>query len=84
MQVGLPRHKQFLVCQTYREWQLLNQTDSSSKSIPAQLGRWVIFLDQWERALSSGLEVVVCGDMNINHMDWGLPSSRQSGQTKKM
>ena len=84
MQVGLPRHKQFLVCQTYREWQLLNQTDSSSKSIPAQLGRWVIFLDQWERALSSGLEVVVCGDMNINHMDWGLPSSRQSGQTKKL
>ena len=84
MQVGLPRHKQFLVFQTYREWQLLNQADSSSKNIPAQLGRWVTFLDQWERALSSGLEVVVCGDMNINHLDWGLASNRQSGQTKKM
>ena len=45
MQVGLPRHKQFLVCQTYREWQLLNQADSSSKNIPAQLSRWVTFLD---------------------------------------
>ena len=26
----------------------------------------------------------MCGDMNINHLDWGLPSNRQSGQTKKM
>ena len=24
MHVGLPRHKQILVCQTYREWQLLH------------------------------------------------------------
>ena len=84
MQVGLPRHKQILVCQTYREWQLLHQDDSSSKSIAAQLSRWVIFLDQWERALNSGLEVVVCGDMNINHLDWALPRNRQSGQTKKL
>ena len=49
MQVGLPRHKQILVCQTYREWQLLHQTDNSSKSVPAQLSRWVMFLDQWEK-----------------------------------
>ena len=69
MQVGLPRHKQILVCQTYREWQLLHQADTSSKSVAAQLDRWIMFLDQWERALDSGLEVVVCGDMNINHLD---------------
>ena len=48
MQVGLPRQKQFLVCQIYREWQLLGQNDSSSKTVPAQLARWIIFLDQWK------------------------------------
>ena len=84
VQVGLPRQKQFLVCQTYREWQLLGQNDSSSKTIPAQLGRWATFLDQWERALQSGMEVIVCGDMNLNHLDWGLPKNRQSGQTRKL
>ena len=84
LQVGLPRQKQFLVCQTYREWQLLGQPDSSSKTIPAQLGRWVTFLDQWERALQTGMEVIVCGDMNLNHLDWGLSRNRQSGQTRKL
>ena len=61
MQVGLPRHKQILVCQTYREWQLLHQADTSSKNIGPQLDRSVMFLNQWERALLSGMEVVVCG-----------------------
>jgi hypothetical protein len=84
MQVGLPRQKQILVCQTYREWQLLHQQDTFSKSIEAQLSRWVHFLEQWERALDTGLEVIVLGDMNINHLDWALPSSRQSNQTKKL
>ena len=46
LEVGLPRHKKFLVCQTYREWQLLNQNDQSSLTVPEQLTRWNIFLDQ--------------------------------------
>ena len=41
-------------------------------------------MDQWQRALNTGLEVVVCGDMNINHLDWAVPSNRQSSQTKKL
>ena len=57
LEVGMPRHKKFLVCQTYREWQLLNQgTDHSSQAIPQQLSRWLEFLDQWEIALSSQLD----------------------------
>ena len=84
IQVGLPRQKQILVCQTYREWQLLHQPDHTSKNIPAQLQRWIMFLDQWEKALNTGLEVVVSGDMNINHLDWAVPSNRQSSQTKKL
>ena len=33
MEVGLPRCKKFLVCQTYREWKLLKQKDKSSLSL---------------------------------------------------
>ena len=50
----------------------------------ALLDRWIMFLDQWERALDSGLEVVVCGYMNINHLEWSAPCTRQSSQTKKL
>ena len=57
LEVGLPRHKKFLVCQAYREWQLLHQgDDSSSQSVAMQMSRWSEFLDQWERALATGLE----------------------------
>ena len=55
LEVGLPRHKKFLVCQTYREWQLLNQGhDNSSLAVTEQLARWTDFLDQWEKALNTG------------------------------
>ena len=84
MEVGLPRHKKFLVGQTYREWQLPNQRgDKASLTVPEQLRRWTVFLDQWERALDSGLEVHLLGDLNINHCNWtdtDLPSSNQTSK----
>ena len=47
LEVGLPNHKRFLVSQSYREWQYTNQRgDKRSGSIPEQLTRWLIFLDQ--------------------------------------
>ena len=67
LELGLPRKKKFLVCQLYREWQYLGQADNSSRSIPEQLARWSIFLNQWKRALDSGKEVIVMGDFNLNH-----------------
>ena len=88
LEVGLPRHKRFLVCQTYREWQLLNQgQDNSSLAVPEQLARWAEFLEQWENALNTGLEVHTLGDMNINHLNWtdqSLPSSNQSQKLKSL
>ena len=84
MQVGLPKQKQILVCQTYREWQLLGQQDGSSKSINAQMNRWIVFLDQWEQAIETGLEVIVTGDININHLDWSASPGMQSSQTVKL
>ena len=55
LEVGLPGHKKFLVNQSYREWQ--QKGSRHSNSIPEQLARWLTFLEQWERALSTGLEV---------------------------
>ena len=84
MEVGLPRQKKFLVGQTYREWQLPNQADRMSLSVPEQLSRWLVFLDQWERALDSGLEVHLLGDLNINHCNWTDPNLPTSNQTSKL
>ena len=87
MEVGLPRCKKFIVGQTYREWQLLNQADKSSLTVAEQLSRWTTFLGQWERALNTGLEVHVLGDMNINHLNWtdqSLPSSNQTHRLRSL
>ena len=84
MEVGLPRHKKFIVGQTYREWQLPNQPDKTSLTVPEQLGRWMIFLDQWEKALDSGLEVHLLGDLNINHCNWTNPNLPASNQTSRL
>ena len=87
MEVGLPRQKKFLVCQAYREWQLLGQADRTSLSIPEQLNRWTVLLDQWERALDTGLEVHLLGDLNINHCNWtntNLPASNQTTKLKSL
>ena len=48
------------------------------------MNRWIIFLDQWERALDTGMEVIVTGDMNLNHLDWTSPPATQSSQTTKL
>ena len=81
MEVGLTHHKKFLVCQAYREWQLLGQADRSSLSVPENLNRWTVLLDQWERVLDTGLEVHLLGVLNINHCNWtdtSLPTSNQT------
>ena len=46
----------------------MGQASSDSGSIPEQLVRWLMFLDQWESALASGKEVIVLGDVNLDHM----------------
>ena len=84
-EVGLPNHKRFLVSQSYREWQYTNQGGNRiSNSIPEQLSRWLIFLDQWEAALATGMEVHCLGDMNINHCNWTQSDLSRTNQTYKL
>ena len=77
LELGLPGKKKFLVCQLYREWQYMGQTDDISRSIPQQMARWLMFLDQWERALQSGKEVIVMGDTNLNHLKFNEAGQMQ-------
>ena len=82
LEVGLPRHKKFLVCQSYREWQ--QKGARSSNSIPEQLTRWLTFLEQWEGALATGMEVHSAGDLNLNHCNWTDPNLPRSNQSYKL
>ena len=58
------------MCHAYREWRHLNQGNNSSATISAQLERWLLFLDQWERALLEDKEVLVAMDANIDFLKW--------------
>ena len=80
LEVGFPGRARFLVCNIYRDWQYLGQADHSSLEISEQLARWIIFLEQWERALDTGKEVVVMGDFNLDFLSFNrtdLPSPSQ-------
>ena len=70
LELGLPNKKKFLICQLYREWRYMGQADRGeySNTSEQQMRRWVIFIDQWERALATGKEVIVMGDCNIDHL----------------
>ena len=71
IECGLPRKRKLIVCNLYREWQYLGQgDDKSSLDINNQLARWLIFIDQFERALATGLEVYCMGDVNIDFLTW--------------
>ena len=46
------------------------QNDNISSTIDAQLDRWLMFIDQWERALVEDKEVIVAMDANIDFLKW--------------
>ena len=79
LELGLPKQKKILVANFYREWQYLHQgNDNASLTIPAQLARWVSFLDQWEVAIMEDKEVHCMGDANIDFLKWR--DTRQPGE----
>ena len=87
LELGLPRQRKILIATFYREWQHLNQSDQSSKSVQAQLERWCNFLTKWEVALSEGKEVIVMGDINLDFLKWtrtDLASSDNSVRLKPL
>ena len=86
LELGHPRQKKILVCQLYRDWAYLGQSDAISGSTQAQLTRWLEFLSQWEAALSENKEVVVLGDCNLNFLTFNEACSDHvaDAQTNKL
>ena len=88
LECGLSNQKSFLVCVGYRQWRLLGQSNSESASVPAQLARWTVFLDMWERAMQEDKEVIVTLDANIDHLTWrqqdSLPQHSSSVKLKSL
>ena len=85
VEVGLPNKRKILIGNVYREWGYMRQDDPLlSRDMSEQMSRWVTFLGQWERALAEGKEVIVLGDMNMNHLDWTKDDNTACNQTKKL
>ena len=85
IEAGLPHKKKILIANVYREWGYLRQTDPlKSRDLAEQLNRWIIFLDQWERALCEGKEVLVTGDVNIDQMNWCKDDVEAPSQIRKL
>ena len=85
IECGLPNKRKFLVCNLYREWQYLGQgRDNTSRDIQQQLSRWIIFIDQFERALGSGMEVYCLGDVNLDFLTWTKTDLEPEHKTNKL
>ena len=68
LEVGLPYKRKILMCHAYREWKHMAQGDNSFATLNAQLERWLMFLDQWERALLDDKEVIMAMDAHIDFL----------------
>ena len=88
LELGMPRQKKIIVGNVYREWQHMGQgPNNTTGSIAAQLQRWIIFIDMWEKALGEGKEVLVLGDINIDFLKWtqsNLPVNDSSVRLKQL
>ena len=47
-----------------------NFNSSSHLSYLPENSRWITFLEQWERALDTGKEVIVMGDFNLDFLNF--------------
>ena len=84
LEVGLKRQKKFLVSNIYREWKYLEQLTDESGLVTAQLARWKTFLQKWEEAISSNLEIHVLGDINLNFLDFYKQTSVAGSNSNRL
>ena len=81
----MPNKKKFLVCNLSREWQYLGQgEDRSTRDIQHQLARWLVFIDQFERALDTGMEIHCLGDVNLDFLTWTKSDLDPAHKTVKL
>ena len=86
LQVGLPNKPAALVMFGYRQWQLPGSVEGSG-SVAAQLERWLVILEQWERALEENRETICMMDANIDLLTWtteDLPRQHSSSKLRPL
>ena len=86
LQVGLPNKPAALVMFGYRQWQLPGPVEGSG-TVPAQLERWLVILEQWERALQEKRQTICMMDANIDFLTWtreDLPSHQSSDRLRPL
>ena len=86
LQVGLPNKPAALVMFGYRQWQLPGPVEGSG-TLPAQLERWLVILEQWDRALKEKRETICMLDANIDFLTWNkedLPSNHSSSKLRPL
>ena len=84
LEAGLPRQKKILICHAYREWRYLGQEDGTSGSLAAQLARWSILLNMWEKALLEGKEVILMMDANLDFCKWTRNDLLPTDSTRRL
>ena len=87
LQIGRPNRPGTLFMFGYRQWQLPGQVDNTSGTVAAQLERWLVILEQWERALGEGRETICMLDANLDFLTWtneNLPSYHSSVKLRQL
>lgn len=54
----------------FRELQILDQTNSDSRSKDSQIERWTDFINHWKKGLREKKDCLVLGEFNIDFMSW--------------
>ena len=86
LQVGLPNKPAALLMFGYRQWQLPGPVEGSG-TVAAQLERWLVLLEQWERALEEQRETICMMDANLDFLTWmkeDLPSQHSSSKLRPL
>ena len=66
---------------------MYGQADNSSLELDEQLACWVMFLEQWQQALDTQMEVIVLGDFNLDFLSFNrtdLPTNSQASKLKPL
>ena len=79
----------YLICGVYREFTRPGEPSKVTKRLVNQRARWQQFLEKAEAAASSGAEIHILGDLNLNYSKWiqngnGMPGWRYSGMVEDL
>ena len=64
----------------YRQFQRIN--NQGTTSYKTQYERWEQVIQKWEQAMSENVEIITCGDLNLNKLEWNKPEAMKNDYEK--